>query len=340
MNLYDRLKEALATEPPTKATKLLPEPSSEYKDWLAANFNEVEIKPLIEHPAISDHVQLRRFMDLPKLLDLIAKRRIVLPPIADLQKADPSECSVAPDYSGLSRKELECRIAELREFAPVELTGMPTPMELLRGPFPYPTYLSHIERLSDDELRQAMWFVQYKRLSEHLFCSCWYGSEMESDAMWRLYCQQVGVVITTTVADLKDTCRCRVAKLFEKDFKLTLAPVDYNDSAVCNSEPWLVKRTAFGHEHELRLYVDYPFSPYPGFTLSVNPLSLIKQITVTPYANRWQMEAIQAASKSILGESETNARFMRSAHMDPRTPKWPRNIVLDELNRSLQQSHG
>ena len=84
-----------------------------------------------------------------------------------------------------------------------------------------------------DELKQAAWFGEHSRLKQELVCSCWYGGEMESDAMWRLYCEHVGVAITTSVSRLKRAVSCFVPKLFSEHFKLSLAKVTYEDTACC-----------------------------------------------------------------------------------------------------------
>jgi hypothetical protein len=144
---------------------------------------------------------------------------------------------------------------------------------------------------------------------------------MESDAMWRLYCDQVGVCVSTTVSQLKASISCRVPKLFASDFKLSLEHVVYKDTDFCgDTRPWLIKRSAFQHEHEMRLFVDCPFG-YPAFELQVEPHQLIAEITMTPYAKKWQADVMKAAVERLL--PAIMSKFQQSTHLDASDPVWP-----------------
>ena len=347
MTLRDRLKEALLTAPrvyeegpPFSIAKTK---TPEYARYSKEKFDMKEIVPTIEHPGIEDAAPLRRFMDLPKFLDLIIRRRLLLPRLAELKPCDPHECVAKPDYSRVPREELERRVIDLREFAPKSATE---PAELGSGPrYPLPlnvadAFEARIKRISLDDLRQAAWFVEHSRLKQELVCSCWYGEEMESDAMWRLYCKHGGVAITTSVSRLKRAVSCFVPKLFAEHFKLSLAKVTYEDTACSKgTPPWLIKRRAFGHEHEVRLYVDYPrpFARAPGFELVVDPCRLIEEVTVTPYAQKWESKIIEATIERVLGGPGRRIRFKRttvkrSTHMDPSDPVWPESGTSDYLS--------
>jgi hypothetical protein len=239
------------------------------------------------------------------------------------------------------REELERRVIDLREFAPKSATEA---TEFGSGPrYPLPldvtdAFEARIKRILLDDLRQAAWFVEHSRLKQELVCSCWYGGEMESDAMWRLYCEHVGVAITTSVSRLKRAVSCFVPKLFAEHFKLSLAKVTYEDTACPKgTPPWLIKRPAFRHEHEVRLYVDYPFTRAPGLDLLVDPCRLIERVTVTPYARKWQADLIEATIERVLRGSGRLIRFKRiivkqSTHMDASDPGWPDSGTDDYLS--------
>ena len=347
MTLRDRLKEALLRAPrvyeegpPFSIAKTK---TPEYERWSKETFDIKEIVPTIEHPGIEDTAPLHRFMDLPKFLDLIVGRRLLLPRLAELKPCDPHECVAKPDYSRVPREELERRVIDLREFAPKSATE---PAELGSGPrYPLPlnvadAFEARIKRISLDDLRQAAWFVEHSRLKQELVCSCWYGEEMESDAMWRLYCKHGGVAITTSVSRLKRAVSCFVPKLFAEHFKLSLAKVTYEDTACPKgTPPWLIKRPAFRHEHEVRLYVDYPrlSARAPGFELSVDPCRLIEGVTVTPHAQKWQSKIIEATIKKLLRPSGRRISLRsiivkQSTHMDASDPVWPESGTDDYLS--------
>ena len=161
--------------------------------------------------------------------------------------------------------------------------------------------------------------------------------------MWRLYCEHVGVAITTSVSRLKRAVLCFVPKLFSEHFKLSLAKVAYEDTACCReTPPWLIKRLAFRHEHEVRLYVDYPFARAPGFDLLVDPCRLIEEVTVTLYAQKWQSEIIEATIEKLLRPSGRRISLKsiivkQSTHMDASDPIWPK-AAPDNYFSSLPQT--
>src|ERR1043165_3649921 len=135
MTLRERYHEALSKMPP--AYEPLPEstvssglaigkrPTTiEYECWKHETFQLVEVTPPIEHPDIADKALIRRFMDLPKFLDLITNRRLILPRISELKKTDPYECNARRDYGQILRPELEKLVISLEEFAPEHLRNI------------------------------------------------------------------------------------------------------------------------------------------------------------------------------------------------------------------------
>lgn len=300
------------------------EKTPEYECWIKENFDRVRISPQIVHPDINDEAPLRRFMDLPKFLDLIVNQELLLPRLAELQRSDPYECYAKPDYNQMPREQLERYVMGRREFAPESFQNADTNFfgiyQTLGGT--PDSFEDTIKKMSLDDLKQAAWFAEHSRLKQELVCSCWYGSEMDSDAMWRLYCESVGVSITTSVSRLKAAVTCFVPKVFAGDFKLSLAKIKYEDTAYCNStSPWLIKRTAFRHEDEIRLYMDYPFTIAPGFRLSIDTYCLIEKVTVTPCAQKWQSDAIEATIKKLCH----NLKIVQSTHLDVSNPSWPQS---------------
>jgi hypothetical protein len=338
MTLRERLLDAFSKAPPEyqEGGWLTPNKprTPEYEKWHKETLDLVEITPVIDDPDIDDKASLMRFMDLPKLLDLVVNRRLLLPRLAELKNCDPHECSARPDYSHMPREELERRVISLREFAPKSESEAG-----YNPPLYYPatkTFEGTIKTMPLDALMEAAWFVEHSRLKKELVCSCWYGSEIESDAMWRLYCGHFGVAITTSVSQLKTAVKCFVPKVLSGDFKLFLAKVFYDDApSSSGTPPWMVKRRAFRHEHEVRLYVDYPLVHAPGFSLQIDPNRLIKRITVTPYALQWQADAIKETMERLWRRRRVTVDFepivRRSTHRDACDPSWPQSPAANYL---------
>jgi hypothetical protein len=308
----------------------------EYEEWLKENFGAVQISPPVEHSkSLRPETQLVRFMDLPKFLDFLVNRRLRLPRLGSLKKIDPRECHAVPTYEALDKNELLKRLRHLKEFAPESAINAFRfePLDFFVGS--RDSFESYIQKLELPALREALWFLEHTRLCQELYCSCWYGSEMESDAMWKIYCQSVGVAVTTTVSRLKSAISCMVPRVLAEHVKLMLAEVQYDDGRICDSStlPWLIKRKAFRHEDEVRLFIDYPAAVSGGFDLRIEPAKFIKEITVTPYAPKWQSEAIEKMIERLEPTGRNRLRKVRavrrpfdvrqSEHLEAADPQWP-----------------
>jgi len=311
-----------------------------FERWTEENLKPVKIKPPILHPGIAEDAVIRRFVDLPKLLDLLVNQRLLLPQLGLLTKGDPFECSARRSYEHFNREELVRKTLDLRFYAPKSYGSKlgETLSSALGGSLipvlPKSRYEEAIEQMPIAKLRQAVEYLERRRLERHLACSCWYmgdGTEFE-DAMWKIFCGQLGASITTSVSLLKACASCQIPKILADSQELRLEKVIYRDDNDCkDSEPWLIKRTAFKHESEVRLYIDYPFSIAPGFYLDVDPTELIDEIVITPFAEDWQRKAIRETCEVLLQRKRVNrlSRFhhepkiSESTHLDAAQPKWP-----------------
>jgi len=114
-------------------------------------------------------------------------------------------------------------------------------------------------------------------------------------------------------------------KIYASQTQLKLAAVDYDNTDACkNQEPWLIKRKAFDHEKEVRLFCDVPFIFGEQFEIGVDIRKLIKEIVITPFAAPWQVSGIKGAVEILLknaGASEIPVR--QSSHMNPPEINWP-----------------
>lgn len=150
---------------------------------------------------------------------------------------------------------------------------------------------------------------------EAIFVNCWYAAAYDSAAMWTSYgSQQDGVAVRTTVGQLRRTTAASEPALFlgrvaylnyerSEDPAVTLPPL-------ANMFEWsLLKRTAFAHEHEVRLAtMDGPSDDSRGFALPVDLVELVDIVTVAPFADPWFVELVAACCSRY----ELSARVERS----------------------------
>src|SRR6266851_2833625 len=86
-----RFEELLNAEPP---------PGADSREFFRSRNKDVTVKP----PLISGvGEKLRRFIDLPKLFDLLSNRRVIFPPWRKLITGDPFECFAQRTYTAKSR---------------------------------------------------------------------------------------------------------------------------------------------------------------------------------------------------------------------------------------------
>lgn len=176
-----------------------------------------------------------------------------------------------------------------------------------------------------EKLKEVVWYLERERLKNNLVCSCWYKGVSESDAMWKIYASQLGVSISSSAARMESGMKLVVPKILATRTEFKLAAVQYENPKTCrNSEPWLIKRKAFNHEKEVRLFCDVPFAFGSQFEIQVDITKLIEEIVITPFAKPWQVAAIKGAIEALLKEGGARSVIVRqSKHM--RVPEfgWP-----------------
>jgi len=124
------------------------------------------------------------------------------------------------------------------------------------------------------------------------YVSCWHENEVESEALWRLYCppNSAGVAIRTTCGDLKlafdEDLSVEIGRVKYVDFRTQFAGV--NDSI-------FRKRKSLQHEQEVRAVVrDRSENKGLGISRPVNLTALAKEVVISPFAPVW--------IESILGD--------------------------------------
>jgi len=143
--------------------------------------------------------------------------------------------------------------------------------------------------------------------------SCWYDSNVESDAMWRLYtCNNQGIAIRTSWEKLEELV-CPVENLARLEKVKYIDFLKGKASISSPSEIFEYKREAYGHEHEVRVIVDcspetsgfikgMPILPVlskeneleeSGKLISMDLSKLIEMVVVSPYSESWFLEIIK-----------------------------------------------
>jgi hypothetical protein len=315
-----------------------------FKDWSRENFKRVLVSPKLVLNGVAKDEHLRRFVDLPKLFDLLKNGRLVFPKLGQLLETDPFECFARQNFNQLSRPEIEEKANQLKRFAPASTEGFKYPpgttniwARLGQG---RPLFDSQIKAMTLEELKHAAWYLERERLKNELVCSCWYKGSVESDAMWKIYASQMGVAITTSAARMESAIKLIAPRIFEHRTDLKLAAIHYEDTDQCgNREPWLIKRKAFDHEKEVRLYCDVPFDFGLRFEVQVDVSKFIEEIVITPFAQQWEFGGIKAAIEALLkaiGASQVVVR--QSKHMRAPEVGWPPEIqARNELIKKLME---
>jgi len=152
-----------------------------------------------------------------------------------------------------------------------------------------------------------------KKWRKFVAVSCWHNSDVESDAMWRIYTyNKQGVAIVTTVEKLTQSV----------DNLAYIKAVEYidfikdNPQILIPSDVFEYKRKAYIHENEIRAIITkYPrmeikngmpetSKPLPGKEIPESGILIdldlsvfIDKIIVTPYSESWFLDVIKGLVK-------------------------------------------
>lgn len=228
----------------------------------------------------SENCTLWRYMDLTKFLSLLENQSLYLPR-AD-QLFDP--------YEGMwSRGEL------------LSLGGQ----------------TKHI-KVHDKVFKQLLNVSDL--MKRQVYISCWFVSEYESAAMWKLYLQSSeGIAIKTDYESFTDaidnsplTVRTTMVKYI--DYEKEYIPV------ANRFYPFTFKRLSFAHENELRAIVwskekaNIPLIPdnVEGVEIKINTDELIHSVHVSPTAPKWFGQLVE----KLLNRYELTAPVICSSLYD------------------------
>jgi hypothetical protein len=262
----------------------------------------VEVKVL---KSLNDDMVLWRYMSLDKFINLLDDEGIYFAPLAAYHDTDPYEgyppaVALKAMYS-LSDPAYR-QVAETLSLA--ESSGPPWS----------PKAEAAINRARTGIAGRS---AKFRGLIDVMFkgmlVSCWYYSEHQSEAMWKLYGDQgKGVAIRTTVGKLKIALAEAEGNARQKTIFIgRVKYVDYSDSSLtppdCKVDGHiapLLKRISYSHENEVRAFLSPDVDPsnvaeftIKPFMASCNVRSMIDGIYVSPYTSTPFLKAVQAVAK-------------------------------------------
>lgn len=220
-------------------------------------------------PAPAPDTALWRYSNLPKLLSLLTSKKLYLPSLRSLQREDPFE-----GYPLIRARRLARQLSQDSDFADRFFHQL------------YPTQPT----VTDSAFRrQFISLLNGKAFELHdtCFVSCWHGRQHESAALWRLYSQEYGVAIRSSVKKLAENILAKgnaiLGSVRYTDYES--GDIDLTNALV----PVFTKQISYEHEHEVRLLVELNNTDKTksGILLDCEPQLLIEEIVVSPYAEQW-----------------------------------------------------
>ena len=206
-----------------------------------------------------------------------------------------------------------------------------------------------IQCCDEEQLRQHVLQMEAAQFKARIVCGCWHAGT-ESDAMWKIYGQQLGVMMVSTVGPLKKSLRGTYSKIAcaPNPQKYTIAPVKYISGKerrlgeFYDANPWFLKRKAFAHEKEVRLAHRIAEIAGPqdgGIHIAVDPQIMIKGLVLSPFVPEWVALSVQDALLAIMQPSNLKIPITVSTHM--RNPYPPRavenNLMLRRAIESMRR---
>lgn len=257
--------------------------------------------------SLNDDMVLWRYMSLDKFVNLLDDGGVYFAPLDSYMTSDPYEgfppaVAIKAMYSASDSfyKDAFDLVSSLERTTDQK----------------NPEFLGAIQKAKDQlATRSAVFRKLFNLLSKGTLVSCWYHSEYQSEAMWKLYSDQgKGVAIKTTVGKLRLALEAAVAT--ERQTKIFLGKVkylDYSDTSIVPSDcvvdghimP-LLKRVSYSHENEVRAFLcpDLDINNLDDFIIKsymahCDVFSFIDGVYVSPFVRLPYVKAVSAIVKSF-----------------------------------------
>jgi hypothetical protein len=255
--------------------------------------------------SLHDDMILWRYMSLDKFINLLDDGGIYFTPLQSYLNSDPYEgyppaVAIEAIYSSTdSAFEMAQHQIEAAERCE------------------HPNTLEFKEAIQKAKEHLAARPVVFRKLIDTLFkgilVSCWYYSDHQSEAMWKLYSDQgKGVAIKTTVGKLRRALECATGN--DRQSRIYIGKVKYLDYADPSLKTKdciidghimpLLKRISYSHENEVRAFLcpDLDVSNVDAFVVRpymahCDILMLIDGVYVSPYTSAPYLKAVKSVAK-------------------------------------------
>ncbi len=269
---------------------------------------------------LQDSLKICRYIDLPKLFELILHERLFFPTLQTLAETDPFECGLLINkrYKTASRADLEATALSLTNHIPASLKHHDAAKL-------FEEHKTRIVQAKGEDLKRHVLQLEALKWKTRIVCTCWHAGD-ESESMWKLYAGQLGVMLLSTVGDLKNSLKGRYTAwaVSPDPQKYTVAPVKYINSRkkiledFYTEKPWFLKRSSFSHEKEIRLAHELsPLVPSGiGAYIEVSAVKLLKGIVLSPLVPGWAADSLKNALEVILAARKLSIPLTASQHLN------------------------
>src|SRR5262245_37119285 len=271
---------------------------------------------------LSKRQVIRRFINLPKLFELLVLGRMFCPTVGTLALGDPYECALYPrhKYRNARRSLLEERAKNLLKFLPEALRQGDRKEYFER-------YVELVSRCRTDKLREVVLDMEAREIRERIVCSCWYSGEFESDAMWKVYANELGVALVSDAGSLARSLEGAYSLVVcaPNPQEYTIAPIRYVDERGLGTlksfyveHPWMLKRKSFAHEHEIRLFhrlAELAIAHDGGMSIEVDSGKMIKEIVLSPLNPPWVTDTVGSTIRLVLETKKLKIPIRSSEHL-------------------------
>ena len=143
-----------------------------------------------------------------------------------------------------------------------------------------------------------------RAMRSNIFVNCWYESDDESAAMWKLYAQHAGIAVRSTYTSLAKSIQTKqpiyIGRIRYIDYVIDPMPTENMFT------PFLHKRKSFEHEREVRAvsqeseggqFYEELVPQGDGKYYGVDVQTLIGEVVVAPFCQDWLFELVESTTK-------------------------------------------
>lgn len=254
---------------------------------------------------ISLDQKLWRYMSLERLIQILETKKLYFTAINKYQLSDPFEGLLPTAFlSKMSEFILSIKNDILKDIDNKEFylfkkySDMPFELQQAQKEV-FKEYRNETRNMH--KLMEGIFF----RILKSSVVSCWHQNESESEAMWKLYSQK-GIAIQTTVQNLIDSIHDQRVSFSEvKYIDFNDQNIEFSDCILNGGMNPLLKRLAFKHEQEARLY----FTPDRDYSsdiledrselIDIDVSRLISKIYISPYLDESCANEIRTSVKEF-----------------------------------------